>query len=63
MGRSYTYQDICAALHSAGIGEGDSLFIHSNIGFLERWKEQTTQPGCVVSLLGRSGRCWGKKVR
>lgn len=33
MTRSYTYQEICAVLRSAGVSEGDSLFVHSNIGF------------------------------
>ncbi len=35
-GFNYTYTDIVDALKSVGIKEGDTLFIHSNIGFYGR---------------------------
>lgn len=34
----YTRQDLEYALGKIGIGKGDRLFIHCNIGFLAGWK-------------------------
>lgn len=61
MGRSYTYQDICAALHSAGIGEGDSLFIHSNIGFFGTLEGANDPAGLCGQFVGAIREVLGKE--
>ena len=39
----YTQEDLIEALQATGIAEGDSIFIHSNLGFLGMMKDCGTK--------------------
>lgn len=47
----YTQKDVIEALHEVGIEQGDSIFIHSNLGFLGMMKDCGTKEKLCESFI------------
>ena len=58
----YEYNDIVYALRNVGLEKGDSVFIHSNLGFFGKMKDATVSDdynnffkNAIFEIIGENG--------